>query len=176
MPTIFISEATLEMCRKEIQKEVDGIQTKIEKALIYGIIKQESCFGQFTIRYEPGLRTQDWYIKCLKPEEKGYSYSYCSAGPMQVLLGIARSQGYTGSFEDLMKVSTNIQQGVKLLETLSARYRNIKDVISAYNQGNNGFVDLDKDKIHDPGEPYYNEKYVTNVYNEYKRLGGGAVT
>ena len=165
MPYVFVSEATRQMYKDEIIKEVEKIDTSVEKYLILAIIKQESDFHQFAIRYEPHLKEASWYLKCLKKNDITNNLSYCSAGPMQILLGIARSQGFSGSFEELMNITNNIYQGTKLLETLSIQYKEIKDVIAGYNGGPTA-INSKKNDI------YLNQEYVTNVYLNYKSLGG----
>ena len=166
LPQIFISQETLDMTKTDIATTVENVKSDIvEHALIYAIIKQESVYGQFCIRYEPGLKKQAWYVNSLKPEERNYPYAYCSAGVMQVLLGVARSRGYQGSFYELMRNDTNISTGVSLLESLFRTYGNIKDVIAAYNGG--GWA-----VSHKLNGVYPNQEYVNNVYAEYKNLGG----
>ena len=167
MPTkkIFLSVETTELLNKDIDYYINKYSTelKVEKALILAISKIESQRYPFAFRFEPQLKKAKWYNKVLTEEERTNNYSYCSYGIMQVLFGIAKTLGYQDNPISLHLPQNSILYGTKLLKKLMKRYKNIKDVISAYNQGSNK-----KDK---KGR-YYNQYYVTKVYLNYKLNGG----
>lgn len=168
MPTkkVYLSNesmCSIEASFKDAVKE-NSINFNVETALIRAIIEKESFRYQFAYRVDyNALKKQSWYAKTLSTEEKLYKKYYASYGYMQILFGVAKHQGMSGPPELLFDTYTNIYHGIKLLKSLMRRYKNIKDVISAYNQGSN--------KKRDNGK-YRNQKYVDKVYKFYKKFGG----
>lgn len=165
---VLITNKTWLILRSDRMKAVDKYSKKegIEKALIKAIIKKESSFWPFAIKEEMFLKKAPWYVRTLN--RLGYinNYQFCSYGFMQVLYGIAKSYGFKGYPFDLFDPDNNIKYGVMHLKWLFKRYKDkddIKDVISAYNQGSN--------KKDDNGD-YCNKQYVDHVYDYYKKYGG----
>ncbi len=157
---IYISEKTEKLLKSRVFTAIEH-QKDIEKPLVMAIIKQESNFYPFAIRYEPQLKRATWYKRLLK--EKDNDLYYCSFGLMQILFGIAVSFGFKKDPFSLFYPEINIYYGTKYLKNLMQRYKNIKDVISAYNQGSNK-----KDRYGN----YKNQEYVDKVYRYYKMFGG----
>lgn len=135
---------------------------KIEKALIKAIIKQESNFKPFSIRYEPKLKKAEWYNSKLTETEKNNKLCYCSVGLMQILYLTAKTQNFKGDPEDLLKIE-NMEYSIKYLKYLINRYYYIDKVIVAYNAGS--------PKRTKEGD-YINQDYLDSVKNNYKTFGG----
>ncbi len=168
MPTIkvYMSNETVNEINNMVLKtiEVYSKEYNIEEALIRAIIKQESDGYIFAYRIDYNiLCDKSWYNKILNPYEKLTKEHYASYGLMQVLYGVAKNQGFEGNAFDLFHPQNNIMYGCILLKELMKKYSNIKDVISAYNQGSA--------KKNEKGK-YLNQDYVDNVYKWYKQYGG----
>jgi len=134
----------------------------IPKELICGIIYTESTFDSDAKRYEP--KFYDRYIKKMKLEKEEAEWRATSWGLMQILGQTARENGYRGYREDLADPVVNLYYCCKFFVRLLRRYNGNKEhAISAYNQGNNRWKDLDKDKVKDENEDYYNQYYVDKV-------------
>ena len=81
---------------------------EFDDKLIKAIIKIESNFYPFAIRYEPHLKNARWYTKTLTSIDNITDFHFCSFGLMQVLFGVARNLGFEGSPFELFDVKTNI--------------------------------------------------------------------
>lgn len=162
---IFLSADTNTMLTEMIEKSITTYceKYKVEVALVKAIIEQESKFNPFAMRVENKLTNQDWYNKLLTEREKKNKYSYCSLGIMQVLYGIAKSEGYKGNQYALLgNVSSGIEFGVKHLASITKKYYYIESVISAYNCG---VPKKEKGK-------FINQDYVDKVLINYKKFVG----
>jgi len=168
MPTkiIYLSKET-EKALNEMVKEAIKENSElygIEKALIKAIIEHESMNYVFAFRVDyKALKKQEWYNKLLDEKEKKDKKYYASYGLMQVLYGLAKSLGFNGTPEDLFNPMVNIRYGCKYLQRLKSAYRDIKDIIAAYNYG---YAKKRKNGT------YYNQSYVCSVYEKYKKYGG----
>lgn len=140
---------------------------QVEKALIRAIIKQESKFRPYSVAYESHLPKAEWYLRNIPEIYKENKLSYCSFGLMQVLFGTATWLGYQGTPEGLQSIEENIKYGCKYLRWLIAKYYNLHDVISAYNQGS-----PKKDVVYGGPDRYCNHAYVDAVYQNYLEYGG----
>lgn len=134
----------------------------IEKELLHAFIKQESNGYPYIARYEPGLKGQSWYEKTLSGITNPTWEYYSSWGLMQILFGIAKTNGFTGSVGNLMNIETNVMEGAKHLSILMKKH-GLLDAISTYNQGA---------PRKDASGQYLNRKYVDHVYSNYKLNGG----
>ena len=127
--------------------EIDSIITKasvaygVPKALIKATIKVESDFNPSAFRQEPHLKDASW-------------------GLMQILLStakwITKNPDLTASA--LMQPEFNVYAGTKYLAYLMGRYKNVKDVMAAYNAGS---------PRHDASGAYTNQAYVDKSYKWY---------
>lgn len=169
LKTYYISAATNNIIQQNINYYIEyySKKYKVEEALIRAIIKKESDFETNAIRYEPGLMkdvpTNAWYRRLLTKEEQKDPYCFSSAGLMQTLYGIAKIYGFKGTVFNLFNPKYGIAYGVLHYKKIADRYNNIKDAISAYNQGTN--------RKRDNGE-YHNQGYVNLVIKYYKEYGG----
>lgn len=155
-----VQREQIEFC---IQGQSDNFN--LEYALIKAIIKHETIgtFNPNLTRFEKHLKKEAWYTNHLSTLEKQTRESFCSVGLMQVLFGVAKHLGYKDKPDGLKDINENIYWGSKHLRNLSRKYSNIKDVISAYNQG--------KPKKTRSGK-YRNQGYVDSVYRYYRQYGG----
>ena len=173
---VFISDETLlnnSIKTAEAIKKYSA-EFNLAEPIIKAIIRKESINFIFSYRIDySNLKNQQWYHDTLTEEQRKYKECYASYGLMQVLFGLARSYGFKGSPLELMNPATNIYYGCKHLDYLRKRYKGkLKDMFHAYNWGSNSWMDYDHDGIHDPNEPYKNQKYVDEVYTYYKSYGG----
>ena len=174
--TIFLSNETIIAVSEEEAAAVKKYAKhfNLEEALIRAFIKHESMEYSYAYRIDYSvLKNQAWYLKTLSAEEKKGKANYASYGLMQVLYGLAKSYGFKGKPIELFDIDTNIYYGCKHLDYLRKRYHGkLLDMIHAYNWGSNAWMDLNKDGIKNPGEPYRNQEYVDSVYTKYQKLGG----
>lgn len=156
-----IRREQIEFC---IQGQADNFN--LEYALIKAIIWHETIgsFNPELTRFEKHLKKEAWYTNHLSALEKQTRESFCSVGLMQVLFGVAKHLGYKNKPDGLKDINENIYWGSKHLRNLSRKYSNIKDIISAYNQG--------KPKKFKRTGKYRNQGYVDSVYSKYKKYGG----
>lgn len=163
--SVYLSAETLDVLTKDVElySKKFAEEYKVELALVKAIIRQESNNDTNAMRYEKHLRKQIWYTKLLTADEKTNTYSYFSMGCMQVLFGIAKSEGFKGKPYELLEPKLSIAYGVLHLKTLIHRYYYLDQVISAYNQGT--------PKKDDKGK-FCNQYYVDRVLKYYKEYGG----
>ncbi len=171
-------------------KHSDTNGIKIEPAIVKAIIKQESQFKPYSMRYESHLKDTNnnnskWYRNLLTEKEQTNKFSYYSMGLMQILYGIAKAEtGYKGTQLDLLKIDNSLNCGIIYLKKLINKYWIIEDVISAYNQGvvkgNKGyykskFIDQNNNGIKDKIEIFINKMYVRSVLKNYQDLYYGSI-
>ncbi len=117
-----------------------GHEFNIFVPLILAIIVVESEFNPNATRYEPKL---------------GES----SVGLMQILPATAKSKGWSGTDQDLMKPANNLYYGIKYLKYQADRYsRDLQKTIAAYNTGSVKYSS---------GGTFINQHYVNIVLNNY---------
>lgn len=123
-----------------------GAKYAVDPNLVRGIIKTESNWDVNTSRYEAHKGDASW-------------------GLMQVLLATARWMLNDNSLDTtrLIRPEVNIEAGTKYLSWLMGRYKNLNDVIAAYNAGT---PKKDKDG------KYVNQKYVDSVLSNYNFYRG----
>lgn len=100
---------------------------------------RESAGNQWAARYEP--RWKYWVdperyaneLHCTSETERmGQATSY---GYMQIMGSVARELGFTDWFGKLYQADYNVSLGAAHLARLIYRYKEPRDVISAYNAG-----------------------------------------
>jgi soluble lytic murein transglycosylase-like protein len=136
---------------------------KIPEALVFSIITVESNSYSMSLRLEKHLKGVGWYEKALQGLKLKSKFHYCSFGLMQIMYGNARHLGFIGSPFDLFNPEHGVHYGCKFLSKLLKRYKSTYDAVSAYNQGNNRFYDINKNGIKDKNEKYRNQQYVDKV-------------
>jgi len=124
--------------------------------LLYGIVCQESSGLPMAVRYEPGFFKR--YIMKIPglgtKESRGRSTSW---GLMQVMGQVAREEGFTGEFEQLLDPRVGLHWGCRHLLVLKKRHLTTHGwpgVIAAYNAGS----------PRKKGGVYVNQHYVDKVY------------
>lgn len=149
----------------------------IPAAVICGVISQESAWDTYSMRYEPDFTARYVVPTYPKSSPTFRVQAGSSWGLMQLMGLVSRELGYRDNYLYLLKPEVGIEWGCRKLAALTKRYgvgrgrldeygtRGIlgQDVISAYNQGGDKFLDLDGDGVHDLGEEYRNEGYVDAV-------------
>jgi len=162
--SVFLNEATINLITEDIEDKIIKYADKygLERALIHAIALQESDKYYAAIRFEPHLRRAKWYRSTLPDKYIDDKYAYCSIGIMQILYGIARSEGFRGSPQQLFEPEYGIKYGCKYIKTLIGRYYYLDKVISAYNQGT----------PKKEGGLFKNQQYVDSVLSKYRAAGG----
>jgi len=93
----------------------------------------ESSFDEFALRYEPGYK---WLVGdqtvLTATERMG---QMCSWGLMQVMGGVARETGFTGSFPRLCDPFLGLRYGIRHLLKFYTKYGDWPDALAAYNAG-----------------------------------------
>jgi soluble lytic murein transglycosylase-like protein len=136
--------------------------------ILYAMIKKESAFDRYAVRFEPNYRWTYEVEKFAKKNRVSYdtelAFQSMSAGPMQIMLANVRSMGYEGPFPLIIGKPTNLfSYGASFLYSLFQKYGNWPDAISAYNQGSPR-----RKKF---STKYKNQDYVDDVMN-FARLAG----
>jgi len=157
----------------------------IPTAVICGIISQESGWATWAMRYEPDF-TKRYIIPTYPKSTPTFQVQHGSSWGLMQLMGlVARELGYKDNILYLLRPEIGIEWGCRKLAALIKRYgvsrdrleefgtRGVlgQDVVSAYNQGNDRWVDSDADGVHDLGEEYRNQGYVTAVLSFADEFG-----
>lgn len=177
---------------KEYRPLIEAASTThdIPVAVICGIISQESSWNTWSMRYEPDFTTR-YVVPTYPKSSPTYRVQAGSSWGLMQLMGlVSREIGYQGNFLWLLTPEWGIYWGCRKLAALEKRYgvgngrfaeygtRGIlgQDVIAAYNQGGDRWLDLDGDNVHDTNEQYRNQDYVSAVIgfvNEWSKIIGG---
>jgi soluble lytic murein transglycosylase-like protein len=171
----YISDITDEMIKKMRMEAVVKYSKKygIEAELVLAMIRKESENNPFAMRLEPHLKKASWYNNTLRGLGLLKDFHYCSFGYLQIMYGTAKHIGYLGAPFGLLNPDKAIKYGLKYLKWCIRRYKGkVWDGVSAYNQGNNRFYDVNKNGIKDAKEKYYNQPYVSLVKKYYQINGG----
>lgn len=111
----------------------------IVPALVKAIIKTESDFVNYAVRYEPNYKwlynPQDFYKLNNISLDTETILQKCSFGLMQIMGAVAREYGFKDNLLKLTIPEVGIEYGCKHLKKFITKYNNIPDAISAYNQG-----------------------------------------
>lgn len=169
----YISTLTWKMLEQMKGAAVEKYARKyaIDPALIKAIIKKESGNNPFAMRLETHLKKAHWYQSTLKGIKEVANYHHSSFGLMQMMYGTARHIGFLFNPFSLFNPTRAIRYGTKYLAWCIKRYKGrIWDGVSAYNQGNNRFFDINKNGIKDAHEKYYNQEYVDMVKEYFKKF------
>lgn len=149
----------------------------IPREIICGVISAESGWQPFAMRYEPDFTARYIVPKFPKSTPTFRVLHGSSWGLMQIMGLVARELGYQGSPLRLLQPEIGIDWGCRKLSALARRYgvgrdrlaeygrRGVlgQDVIAAYNQGNDRWVDANRNGVHDEIEGYKNQEYVQKV-------------
>lgn len=116
-----------------------AIEYDLDPEVICAVCQIESSWDQYSIKYEPGYRwvlTPEKFAKTLHIDEiTEHELQKFSLGLMQVMGGVAREHGFTGSLLQLADVKTGLTYGCKHLAKMTKRYKKLDEVIAAYNAG-----------------------------------------
>lgn len=121
----------------------------------------ESAWNEWAYRYEPQYK---WLVgeqlNMTASERIGQQISW---GLMQVMGGVAREHGFTGTFPELCGPFIGLKYGMLHLRKYYAKYQNWPDTLASYNAGS--------PRKNEPGQ-YLNQGYVDRVlkfWNQYER-------
>ncbi len=148
----------------------------LKPSLVAAIVAVESSFRPWAHRYEPGFKRRyvsPWLRRRkIRANVLETALLSSSLGLMQVMGLVACELGLPPKrVTELFVPRGGLWFGCRKLRQLMKRYKGCtEDVISAYNQGNRRFLDLDGDGLKDPGEPYRNQAYVDKVLSQMKRF------
>ena len=119
---------------KEISQEF-----KIDICLIKAIIKTESDFNMWAIRFEPNW---NYFYKVAEFSEANKitlatekTLQACSFGLMQIMGSVLREHGYKEPLLKSVTPNINIYYGCKHLKRFICKYSKVEDAISSYNAG-----------------------------------------
>jgi len=138
----------------------------IDPLLIAAMVSVESNGNRAACRYEKHYsylyKPEKYSDKLLITDETEKTMQKTSWGPMQIMGANARVLGFKGPLQNLSKEHIGIKYGVMFFDTLLQTNKgNVKDAISAYNQGS---------PRRDAEGEYVNKKYVGKVLHRYEEL------
>jgi len=167
--TMYISSATKENMKGKVEERLDywANELNLERALVHAVSWVESKKNPLAMRFEPALKTKNWYKAMVPKEHRTNDFSYYSMGLMQCLYGVAVSQGFKGKPTELLDIDNGIEHGCRKIKALISKYYYLDKVISAYNQGS------PRTTVNEAGQKVFrNQSYVDKVLKKYKSLGG----
>lgn len=139
--------------------------SKLEPRLLMAIAQTESALNASVVRYEPAwkyhLAVDLWARKTRITSNTEKVLQSMSWGLMQVMGSVAREHGFDKCLTELIDPNFNVLIGIRKLEQLSKKYKNLDEVISSYNQG---FA-----RRGENGE-LLNSRYVSTVLGFYNSL------
>jgi len=139
----------------------------IESNLVLSIIKAESNFDPYAIRFEPHWKLfvspEGHANKCRISVETEKILQGSSLGLMQVMGAVARELGHKDNLLHLTRPETAIKYGCLKIKDIMRKFTYLDDVIAAYNAGT--------PRRNEDGT-YKNQAYVTKVKTIYlARMG-----
>lgn len=141
-----------------------AVKYDVDPVVIGAIVHQESRGKVCATRYEPKYRylyQVEFYAKENSiTAETERMHQKTSWGLMQVMGGVAREYGYSGSLNELCKPELALEYGVKHLKKFMNKYDNLDDAIASYNAGSPRIVNNE----------YVNQKYVDSVKSLINQL------
>lgn len=162
---MIITDMTENMKLPVVLIERLSLEYRVDPILFQALILMESGGNKYAVQYQPGYRylhrvyefSRKLYISYVT--EKVFQQS--SHGYVQIMGSTARDLGFHGYPQQLYDTETNLRYGAKLLAQLTMKYQNLKDIISAYNQGQpfktkDGF--------------YKNQEYVNKVLKKMRDI------
>lgn len=151
-----------------IQKKANSYG--IDPLWVKAIVAQESAFNPYALRYEE--RYQYLYKVPIFAHKLGISEDTemttqkMSFGLGQVMLALAREQGFDGHAGELFQPEINIEHVCKRLQYLKARnFFAPDDVFAGYNGGPGAMIKT-------AGNIYRNQDYVDSVKRHLKTFAG----
>jgi hypothetical protein len=107
--------------------------------LIAAIVQTESGGDHLAIRFEPDYKylvdTKKWATECNITEITEIMLQKTSFGLTQVMGGLCRELGHTGSLLEVLDPKVNLRLCAKHLTKLIKRFPERNDLIAAYNGG-----------------------------------------
>jgi len=168
--SIYTSKDTLKSMQEDIEFSIRKWSKlrNVDPNLIRAIIKTESQEKARAYRVDyKVLKDQRWYLNTLSEIEKKQKRCYASYGPMQILYGNAKHQGYKGLPEGLYNADVNIEHGTLVLRNNLIRYKgDVKKSLAAYNGGHGAI-------LHKRKHGRYIRRveiYVSDTYKIYQEL------
>jgi soluble lytic murein transglycosylase-like protein len=138
-----------------------SLEYQVPWTLIAAIVQQESAGDRFAIRFEPDYKylveTKKWASECNISEITEIMLQKSSFGLAQIMGGLCRELGHTGSLLEVLDPELNLKLCAKHLTRLIKRFPDRNDLIAAYNAGT---------PVKKMDGTYRNQHYVTKV-NQY---------
>lgn len=138
----------------------------VDPNVVLAICKIESNLMPDKTRYEDHWKyfhEVDFYAKSLgitvRTELELQKFSW---GPMQIMGSVAREEGFEEDLPNLVEPTKALAVSLKKFNKLMGKYRNLLDVVSAWNQGSPR-----KDSAHGH---YFNQGYVDKFQSALKEL------
>lgn len=137
----------------------------IEPELLYAFAMVESSLDPNTCRFEPAwsyhYNVSKYAKKCQITRDTEKVLQSISWGLMQVMGTVAREHGFERHLTELTSPYLNLDIAIQKIMELQAKYEDIADVISSYNQGFPRKMGDGK---------YRNQAYVDKVLAVYQRI------
>lgn len=137
---------------------------RIDPNLAVAIASVESAFDPLAVRFEPAwdyLISPSVYAASLNISQlTEETLQKMSWGCMQVMGSVARELGYDENLVNLTRPELGARYGCMKLKSLSVKYSQEENLISAYNAGTPGKAN----------GVYRNQRYVTTVSDALARL------
>lgn len=138
---------------------------KLDEGLVRSIIKTESSWNTYAIRYEDGynyLYEPDKFARAQNiTVQTEVILQKCSYGLMQIMGAVMREHGFLGSLLTVCNPSINIEFGCKHLSGFVKKYPKIEHAIASYNAGSPSF---------DKNGQLVNQIYVDKVMGAWRAL------
>jgi soluble lytic murein transglycosylase-like protein len=141
----------------------------IDPILVKAIIRQESNWNQYSLRYEAGwkyLLKPEGYAKLLGiTEETEIQSQKMSWGLGQVMGSVARELGFKMEMGNLFEPVHNVEYICLLIKSLEHKAKTIPEILACYNSGLGALINK-KDGL------FHNQKYVDSALAFYNLYGG----
>ncbi|MFW6028703.1 MAG: lytic transglycosylase domain-containing protein [Halanaerobiales bacterium] len=154
---------------KEIIRK-NSSKYNLPSQLVYSIIKVESDYQEYSIRYEKQFKwlyKPDRFVKgpiTLNTEENAQKTSW---GLMQLMGATARELGFDKLFlPELLKPEINIKYGCKYLAGLRERYKDLTNSIALFDDNMVAAYNAGSPRKKDNGE-FVNQEYVDKILKNW---------